>query len=445
MNLWTSSFLMYVTSSVGNELEENRLSDYDFIEMESGDNVTEFDNRTCTNDYCISDEAYVDLIADYLTPRGWYLVLIGIHATVFLGGIIGNSLVCIAVHRNHTMRNVTNYYIVNLAIADLMVIILCLPSTVLWDVTETWFLGNCLCKAIPYLQTVSVSVSILTLTFISIDRWYAICFPLKFKSTTKRAKRTILVIWIFSLIFDLIVLHTAPAPHLRVDTIFYTQCTVSWSQRSERIFALIKLVFLYGGPLLFMTFTYCSIIRVLWRSKIPGYQSSRSTPPITESTASIHENFEGQMASRRKAAKMLIVVVLVFGLCYLPVHILIVLRQTVGLPSNEINVTCSLIAHWLCYANSAMNPIIYNFMSGKFRKEFRRSFQCSPRGSNDRRIFKCTLPYCPPDPRCQPYRNIPTELNFQTLQVWMTCIKNIDHSELNCGGNENITCDCSGV
>lgn len=52
-----------------------------------------------------------------------------------------------------------------------------------------------------FFQTVSVSVSILTLTFISIDRWYAICFPLKFKSTTGRAKTAIIVIWVVALLF----------------------------------------------------------------------------------------------------------------------------------------------------------------------------------------------------------------------------------------------------
>ncbi|XP_063990246.1 orexin receptor type 2-like [Diachasmimorpha longicaudata] len=386
--------------------------------MGSNDNITDNDNDTCTNDYCISDEAYIDLIADYLTPRGWNLALIGIHATVFIGGIIGNSLVCAAVCRNYTMRSVTNYYIVNLAIADLMVIIICLPPTVLWDVTETWFLGNSFCKIIPYFQTVSVSVSILTLTFISIDRWYAICSPLKFKSTTQRARRNILITWIFSLIFDipdLIVLQTAPAPHLRVKTIFYTQCTVSWSQQNERIFALIKFVLLYCGPLLFMTFTYCRIIRVLWKSRVPGHQVMRSTSLLAEST-SVHENCASRLASRRKAAKMLIVVVLVFGLCYLPIYILIVLRQTIGLASNETNVTWSLMAHWLCYANSAINPVIYNFMSEKFRQEFRRSFRCSPKGSNDRRMHNYSPPYCSPLSRSQPYRNEPIELNFQTLQ-----------------------------
>lgn len=50
------------------------------------------------------------------------------------------------------MRTVTNIFIVNLAIADLLVIILCLPPTVIWDVTETWFLGEAMCKVILYFQ-----------------------------------------------------------------------------------------------------------------------------------------------------------------------------------------------------------------------------------------------------------------------------------------------------
>lgn len=65
---------------------------------------------------------------------------------------IGNALVCLAVYTNHSMRTVTNIFIVNLAVADFFVILLCLPPTVVWDVTETWFLGEVLCKVVTYFQ-----------------------------------------------------------------------------------------------------------------------------------------------------------------------------------------------------------------------------------------------------------------------------------------------------
>lgn len=121
-------------------------------EVDSSENISDVIKKNCTNDYCITDDEYIDLIADFLKPDIYDWLLITMHIVVFIIGIIGNSLVCIAIYRNRSMRTVTNYFIVNLAIADLMVIIFCLPSTVLWDITETWFLGDKLCKIIPYLQ-----------------------------------------------------------------------------------------------------------------------------------------------------------------------------------------------------------------------------------------------------------------------------------------------------
>lgn len=109
-------------------------------------------NETCTNDYCETDDDYIDRIEAYLFPSVYEWILIGLHCLVFIVGLVGNFLVCLAVYRNHTMRTVTNMFIVNLAIADFLVIFLCLPPTVLWDITETWFMGNTLCKIIPYFQ-----------------------------------------------------------------------------------------------------------------------------------------------------------------------------------------------------------------------------------------------------------------------------------------------------
>lgn len=106
----------------------------------------------CINDYCESYDDYMDRIEAYIFPSTYEWILIGLHCVVFVVGLVGNFLVCLAVYRNHTMRTVTNMFIVNLAIADFLVIFLCLPPTVLWDITETWFMGNTLCKIIPYFQ-----------------------------------------------------------------------------------------------------------------------------------------------------------------------------------------------------------------------------------------------------------------------------------------------------
>lgn len=60
--------------------------------------------------------------------------------------------VCFAVWKNRHMRTVTNYFIVNLSLADVLVTIICLPASLIVDITETWFFGNTLCKIVPYLQ-----------------------------------------------------------------------------------------------------------------------------------------------------------------------------------------------------------------------------------------------------------------------------------------------------
>lgn len=106
----------------------------------------------CTNEYCVSDEDYLAMIEEYILPSPYEWLLISIHITVFIVGLIGNALVCVSVYHNHTMRTVTNYFIVNLAVADFLVILICLPPTVLWDVTKTWFFGSITCKLVLYLQ-----------------------------------------------------------------------------------------------------------------------------------------------------------------------------------------------------------------------------------------------------------------------------------------------------
>ncbi|RZF42089.1 hypothetical protein LSTR_LSTR006682 [Laodelphax striatellus] len=349
------------------------------VTIHQGESYDETAN--CTNDYCISDEEYYDMIVQHILPSKSEWLLIALHGVVFFVGLIGNALVCTAVYRNRTMRTVTNYFIVNLAVADFMVILFCLPPTVLWDVTQTWFMGTLVCKIVLYFQTVSVAVSVLTLTFISVDRWYAICFPLKFKSTTGRAKTAIMIIWLLSICFDipeLLALETHKFEKFRnMDMIFFTQCSPNWSEGNEEMFQLARILLLYTFPLLFMSIAYCQIVRVLWRSdNIPGHSETVlvHSGNGTGKRMAANNSTECQLRSRRKAAKMLVAVVLMFAVCYFPVHLLNMLRLTMDIKQTEVTGSLAIVSHWLCYANSAVNPVTELFMSGKFRKEFQRAF-----------------------------------------------------------------------
>ncbi|XP_063833707.1 orexin/Hypocretin receptor type 1-like [Ostrinia nubilalis] len=390
-----------------NKSKENKSEDIDKEVKDTTDyEMFNYTEEPCVGDpeYCnMTEEAYMEMLNEYIFPHPYEWVLIGTHAIVFVIGLIGNALVCIAVYRNHSMRTVTNYFIVNLAVADFMVILICLPPTVLWDVTETWFFGTAMCRIVLYFQSVSVTVSVLTLTFISVDRWYAICFPLKFKSTTGRAKTAILIIWLLSLLFNIpefVMLQVQRKMQLRFNAQYFMQCASTWSDDSDLKWHIIKAIFLYTFPLFLMMIAYCQIVRVLWRSdNIPGHteshklctQSGQNNWLANRRTApSIHANAstEGQLRSRRKAAKMLVAVVVMFAVCYFPVHLLSVLRVAYDVQQSDVMTCIALISHVMCYANSAVNPLIYNFMSGKFRREFHRSyFKC----------FCCCLNQSAPD------------------------------------------------
>ncbi|XP_052892830.1 neuropeptide SIFamide receptor-like [Anopheles moucheti] len=362
------------------------LCDDDSDQMEYNENCFIDHNVTCVGDpdFCnLTYSEYRQLLMDYIYPSTGEWILIASHTVVFLMGLVGNALVCIAVYTNHTMRTVTNIFIVNLAVADFFVILFCLPPTVVWDVTETWFMGKAMCKVVIYFQTVSVTVSVLTLTFISIDRWYAICFPLRYKPRPERAWRSIAVIWLIGFLSDLpeFLVLTTRRKKLRFDIKLFTQCVATWDNETEKTFYIVKFVLLYTVPLLFMTGAYFQIVRVLWRSDtIPGHRESRNQPCGMHSTRTTlncvgNTSTMGQLRARRKAAKMLVAVVIMFAGCYFPVHMLNVARYTIDIGQSDIVAVLSLFSHWLCYANSAVNPVIYNFMSGKFRREFKNALE----------------------------------------------------------------------
>lgn len=134
-----------VDISAGNDIEEN---------VGTTENSISQNMTRSTIDSTSEDTS--DVVPPYM--KHMTIILVILHVSVFITGLVGNLLVCLSVYRNKSLQTVTNYYIVNLAVADFLVILICLPPTVYWDLTLTWNFGLVLCKLVLYLQVSYISL-----------------------------------------------------------------------------------------------------------------------------------------------------------------------------------------------------------------------------------------------------------------------------------------------
>lgn len=128
------------------------------------------------------------------------------YAIIVLVSVIGNGFVCFIVLSCPRMRTVTNYFITNLAVGDLLITILCVPSTAFALLEQYWPFGSVLCTIASYSQCISVFVSAYTLVAISIDKYMIIMWPLRPRISKRFAVSVIAIVW---LIAALTVLPTA--------------------------------------------------------------------------------------------------------------------------------------------------------------------------------------------------------------------------------------------
>lgn len=110
------------------------------------------------NDYCEPVEDYIARIERHLQMGVYEWSLVMFYVIVFTIGLAGNALVFCVVLFNPFMRTVTNVFLVNLAVADFLVILLCMPPTLVEDIRQTWYFGAELCKLAKFMQVSSETI-----------------------------------------------------------------------------------------------------------------------------------------------------------------------------------------------------------------------------------------------------------------------------------------------
>ncbi|KAK1343486.1 hypothetical protein QTO34_016266 [Cnephaeus nilssonii] len=306
---------------------------------------------------------YLNSTEDYLTfvcgPQRSHLFLpvTVVYTLIFVVGVAGNLLVCLVILRHQTMKTPTNYYLFSLAISDLLVLLLGMPL----EVYEMWrnypfLFGPVGCYFKTALFETVCFASILSVTTVSVERYVAILHPFraKLECTRRRALRVLGIIWVFSVLFSLpntslhgIKLHYFPNGSLVPGS---ATCTV------------IKPMWIYNFIIQATSFLFYILpMTVISLKKDQTLEADKITANI-------------QRPYRKSVTKMLFVLVLVFAICWTPFHIDRLFFSFVEEWTESLAVVFNLIhvvSGVFFYLSSAVNPIIYNLLSRRFRAAFR--------------------------------------------------------------------------
>uniref|UniRef100_A0A3P8WAJ0 Alpha-1B adrenergic receptor n=1 Tax=Cynoglossus semilaevis TaxID=244447 RepID=A0A3P8WAJ0_CYNSE len=312
-----------------------------------------------------------------------------------LFAIAGNILVILSVVCNRHLRTPTNYFIINLAIADLLLGTTVLPVSATLEILDYWVFGRIFCDIWAAVDVLCCTASIMSLCVISIDRYIGVSHPLQYPSivTEKRALLAMLGVWVLSVVISIGPLFGWKQPPSPDDT----QCAIT----EEPFYALFSSLGSFYIPLVVILAMYCRVYIVAKRTTKnleagvmrERMNSSELTLRIHKGSQ-VHEDHGASGTSKgrahqarssltvkllkfsreKKAAKTLGVVVGMFTLCWLPFF----LALPIGSFNAKLRPPDSLfkVIFWLGYFNSCLNPIIYPCYNREFKMAFIRILRC---------------------------------------------------------------------
>ncbi|XP_038626661.1 galanin receptor type 1 [Tachyglossus aculeatus] len=282
-----------------------------------------------------------------------------VFAIIFALGALGNGLVIavLARRRPGAARSPTNVFILNLSVADLAYLLFCVPFQATVYALPSWVLGSFLCKFTHYLFTVSMLVSIFTLSAMAVDRYVAIVHARRSPvlRVARNALRGVGLIWALALVLAAPVAQNQRLVYSALGNL--TFCWELWAEPGhKRLYVVATFVLGYLLPLLIICCCYAKVLNHL-------HKKLKNMSKKSE-------------ASKKKTAQTVLVVVVVFGISWLPHHVIHLWAEFGVFPLTPASFLFRITAHCLAYSNSSVNPIIYAFLSENFRQAYRQVFRC---------------------------------------------------------------------
>ncbi|KAL4699658.1 hypothetical protein H8957_016438, partial [Semnopithecus entellus] len=331
-----------------------------FLPTMSGESMNFSDVFDSSEDYFVSvNTSYYSVDSEMLLcslkeVRQFARLFVPIaYSLICVFGLLGNILVVITFAFYKKARSMTDVYLLNMAIADIL-FVLTLPFWAVSHATGAWVFSNAMCKLMKGIYAINFNCGMLLLTCISMDRYIAIVqatksFRLRYR-TLLRSKVICLIVWGVSVIISSSTFIFNQKYNIQGSDVCEPKYqTVSEPIRWKLLMLGLELLFGFFIPLMFMIFCYMFIVKTL---------------------------VQAQNSKRHKAIRVIIAVVLVFLACQIP-HNMVLLVTAANL--GNMNRSCQnekrlgytrTVTEVLAFLHCCLNPVLYAFIGQKFRNYF---------------------------------------------------------------------------
>ena len=273
---------------------------------------------------------------------------------IFLGSFFGNAFIIAIVYKHQDLHRTINYFIVNMAVSDLIFPLTVLPVQIreMQVDSQDWpingIFGLMFCKLYYFTSLVSIHVSAQSLVWIAVDRFVAVVFPLKLGLISKTIRTTAIAsMWIFAGFLN--------SPSLIVAQLVVTDngtfckdvdsgSVFSDQERANPTYLSLQFIFMYVGPLFSMTILYSAIAIAL----------KRQNKPLANTEGNVKRS--QAMRNRRQAMLMAVVIMVLYYICVTPHTIL--LFKLFWRPSCVFQRVLRFVASVSIYSSSIVNPTI---------------------------------------------------------------------------------------
>lgn len=284
-------------------------------------------------------------------------------AVIFITSTLGNASVVMVVYKERRMRTIVNLLIVNVAVSDFVYTLFVIPRVITETFTHrlAWLiggsLGDALCKVVYFFQDVTLAVSLLSLLIIASERYYAIERP-AIQNTYQKTRCILLIVisWLVACVIHSVDLYTFKLEE-------GTFCVHTWEplfkdgfQASKIQFLVHTIIFVFI-PFFVIAALYVTIFFRIRQMTVPEDAS------LSRRSLCLSRN--------RKVLRMLIALVIAFGVCWFPFLIYRYVATFTWFNKNleppcsvEFIGECTL---YLTYINSSINPAIYFMFSKNYR------------------------------------------------------------------------------